>query len=378
MKQSFLFLFVIVAFCNFAKAQSGWSTTEFGADELKGQAAYTAQFYIDNNGNRFTMWSNEVDYFRITSASHIFNYRVSGSLKEVDVTVGFYDVNDHLIEKVQMTFWPNDDNPRIAHNSVFLSKNKKKGMKVIQYLQNEKGYIRIIAPLYHSISGFDLKVPCLKSEPQKKEKDVEDMSALFGKGLDALRQLKIIGVRDTSSMMSYLAYIKQWGKYNSYKYGITVDDTVSSDTVVLMHVETRIYPNLVSSKTLNIPIYLLYDIAVAIDTIPFEGYIHLNDIRIRWEYEPDYAQTHTEQLLNLPSQQIKELLEETRALANSLSASGIGAKEHNTFLLNDAWLRTVQDAENNQQPQAKIYLELQLAVILSTSWLITAFPLLAK
>lgn len=119
MKQSFLFLFVIVAFCNFAKAQSGWSTTEFGADELKGQAAYTAQFYTDNNGNRFTMWSNEVDYFRITSASHIFNYRVSGSLKEVDVTVGFYDVNDHLIEKVQMTFWPNDDNPRIAHNSVF-------------------------------------------------------------------------------------------------------------------------------------------------------------------------------------------------------------------------------------------------------------------
>ena len=125
------------------------------------------------------------------------------------------------------------------------------------------------------------------------------MSALFGKGLDVLRQLKIIGVKDTSSMMSYLTYIKQWGKYNSYKYGITVDDTVSSDTVVLMHVETRIYPNLVSSKTLNIPIYLLYDIAVAIDTIPFDGYIHLNDIRIRWECEPDYAQTHTEQLLNL-------------------------------------------------------------------------------
>lgn len=375
MKKTINILIAILSMMEIANAQSGWSSTEFEADELKGQPAYTALSYTDNQGNRLTMWSNEDNYFRITSCSHIFNYTVSGSLKEVGATVGFYDTSDNLIEKIQMTFWPNDDNPRIAHNSIFLSRNKKKGKKVIQYLRNEEGYIRIIAPLYRSISGFDLKVPCLKSEPQKTERD---LSVIFRKGLDQLQQIKVIGIRDSASMSSYLTYIKQWGKDNSLKYGITVDDTASSDSVVLMHVEKRIYPNLVSAKNLDIPIYLLYDIEVAIDSLPFNGNIHVNDIRIQWEYEHNYAQTHAAQLLNLPSQQLKDLPEEVRALTNSILASGIGAKEKSAFRLNEAWLKIVQEAEDNQLPQAKIYLELFIATTLNTTWIVTDFPHFTK
>lgn len=375
MKKTINILIAILSMMEIANAQSGWSSTEFEADELKGQPAYTALSYTDNQGNRLTMWSNEDNYFRITSCSHIFNYTVSGSLKEVGATVGFYDTSDNLIEKNQMTFWPNDDNPRIAHNSIFLSRNKKKGKKVIQYLRNEEGYIRIIAPLYRSISGFDLKVPCLKSEPQKTERD---LSMIFKDGLDQLQRLKIYGIKDSSSMLSYLAYIKLWGENNSYKYGVSVNDTASNESAVLMHVEKRIYPNLVSAKTLNIPVYLLYDIEVSIDTLPFNGNIHVKKVRVRWEYPNDYSETHSAKLLELPVQQLKELPEEFRAFNNSLKASSTGTDEKNTFFLNDAWLNVVQEAEDNQTPQAKIYLDLYTAVLLSTSWLITDFPKIEK
>jgi hypothetical protein len=35
---------------------------------------------------------------------------------------------------------------------------------IISYLRNEKGYVRIIAPLYNTNETFDIKVPCIKNE----------------------------------------------------------------------------------------------------------------------------------------------------------------------------------------------------------------------
>lgn len=370
-----LFSMLMTAVCSFA--QVGWSSTVHHADELKGTEEYTSYVYTDSKGDYIVIWSNTDEDFRIASNGHIFNYN-SGGTKWFSSTVGLYDENGKLIEKVGIDFDAHDDNPRIADNSTAFRRQKKAANKIITFIRNEKGYIRIIASLYGTTNDYDIEVPCFKSESKKKEKDGDDLSVIFRKGLDQLQQIKVFGVKDSASMAAYISNIKQWGKANSHKYGITVDDTASSDSVVLMHVEKRIYPNLVSAKNLDIPIYLLYDIEVAIDTLPFNGNIHVNDIRIQWEYEHNYAQTHAAQLLNLPSQQLKELPEEVRALTNSLLASGIGAKENSAFLLNEAWLKIVQEAEDNQLPQAKIYLELFIATTLNTTWIVTEFPHLAK
>lgn len=358
-------------------AQVGWRAEVQHADELKGTEEYTSYIYTDKKGDYIVIWSNTDEDFRIVSNSNIFNYNV-GSTKWFSSTIGLYDENGNLLEKVGIDFDARNDDPRIADNSTTFRREKKAAKKIITFIRNEKGYVRIIAPLYRSNNDYDIEVPCFKSEPKKKEKDGDDLSVIFRKGLNQLQQIKVFGVRDTASMSSYLTYVKQWGRDNSLKYGITIDDTASSDSTVLMHIEKRIYPNLVSAKNLNIPIYLLYDIVVAIDTLPFNGNIHVNDIRIRWEYEHNYAQTHAAELLNLPTQQLKELPEEVRALTNSLLASGIGAKEKSAFLINEAWLKAVQEAEDNQLPQARIYLELFIATTLNTTWIVTEFPHLVK
>lgn len=370
-----LIIMLATAVCSFA--QVGWRTEVHHADELKGTEEYTAYIYTDSKGDYIVLWSNTDEDFRIVSNRHIFNYN-SGGTKWFSSTVGLYDENGKLIEKVGIDFDAHNDDPRIAENSTTFRRDKKAAKKIITFIRNEKGYVRIIAPLYRSNNDYDIEIPCFKSEPKKKEKDGDDLSVIFRKGLDQLQQIKVIGIRDSASMSSYLTYIKQWGNDNSLKYGITVDDTASSDSVVLMHVEKRIYPNLVSAKNLDIPIYLLYDIEVAIDSLPFNGNIHVNDIRIQWEYEHNYAQTHAAQLLNLPSQQLKDLPEEVRALTNSILASGIGAKEKSAFRLNEAWLKIVQEAEDNQLPQAKIYLELFIATTLNTTWIVTDFPHFTK
>lgn len=370
-----LITMLVTAVCSFA--QVGWRTEVHHADELKGTEEYTAYIYTDSKGDYIVIWSNTDEDFRIVSNGHIFNYN-SGATKWFSSTVGLYDENGKLLEKVGIDFDAHDDNPRIAENSTAFRRQKKSANKIIKFIRNEKGYVRIIAPLYRSNNDYDIEIPCFNAKPKKKEKDGDDLSVIFRKGLDQLQQIKVIGIRDSASMSSYLTYIKQWGKDNSLKYGITVDDTASSNSVVLMHVEKRIYPNLVSTKKLDIPIYLLYDIEVAIDSLPFNGNIHVNDIRIQWEYEHNYAQTHAAQLLNLPSQQLKDLPEEVRALTNSILASGIGAKEKSAFRLNEAWLKIVQEAEDNQLPQAKIYLELFIATTLNTTWIVTDFPHFTK
>ena len=73
-----------------------WNISEHKADPMKKEKAYTTYRFEDEYGNGFVYWSSSSSDLRIYSGKGIFDY---GSHGFVDVTFGFYDINDNLLEK---------------------------------------------------------------------------------------------------------------------------------------------------------------------------------------------------------------------------------------------------------------------------------------
>ena len=144
-------------------AQVGWNTEEYHADELKGTKGYTAYIYTDSKGDYFVLWSHKDDEFRITSNSYIFDYY--GSSRSFKVIIGLYDENDNLVKKIECNAFTDDENSHMAYV------HRRNAKQTINHIRENKGYVRIIAPLYSTLSDYDLKVPCFNSEPIKKNGD---------------------------------------------------------------------------------------------------------------------------------------------------------------------------------------------------------------
>ena len=151
----FLVLASFVVFCNIS-AQTGWSSSEFKGDELKGTETYNSYKFEDEEGNDFIYWSNSDYDFRIISSSHIFDYNSS---KLISITIGFYDSNDKLIDKGTTTLLVSSKDSHFASVP-----GKKIGKKILNYLNESEGYVRIIGPLYGTLGSFEIKVPCMKKE----------------------------------------------------------------------------------------------------------------------------------------------------------------------------------------------------------------------
>jgi hypothetical protein len=358
-----IILLLLLFVCNAAKAQLGWQTTEFEADELKGQSAYTAYFYTDEDGNKLTMWSSEKDYFRITSGTHIFDYIVSGSVKEVGVTVGFYDKNDNLIEKIQMTFWP-DDNPRIAHNSIFMPRNKKKGEKVIQYLQKEEGYVRFIAPLYHSVSGFDLKVPCIKSATKDQQALTQSVYETINKGITEviLRKVQIIGLSDSVEIDKYYIKVENWIQKHQKQMTISKEIDSLNSNHIFLHVKQDIAPNLILIKQKNGNAKLEYDIVIDVDTINQVGEWSFENILYEFNiYDIDY---------NLSLSVLDEMIAELDVILELCQDERIGT----AFYIDERFLRNVNNAQSDTKKMEK-YLSLYGSLLLVHSAVLLDFPI---
>ena len=152
---------LITAACSIA--QEGWTTETYNADALKGTTGYTAYIFTDSKGDCFVLWSHKSDEFRIVSNSHIFDYY--GSNMSFQVIIGLYDENDNLTKKIECRAFADNENSHMAYV------HRRNAKQTITFIQENKGYVRIIAPLYGSLSDFDLRVPCFKSEPEKKVKD---------------------------------------------------------------------------------------------------------------------------------------------------------------------------------------------------------------
>ena len=133
-----------------------WNISEHQADLMKNQKAYTSYRYEDNKGNGFVYWSNSNYDLRIYSGEGIFDY---SERRFVDVMFGIYDINDNLLEKSSITL-------KVEKNAAFATVpyKKKTAVKVIKYLNENEGYVRILAPLYGNTLGYELIVPCRKNE----------------------------------------------------------------------------------------------------------------------------------------------------------------------------------------------------------------------
>lgn len=145
-----------------AQEQKGWEVSHYEGDELRKVEAYDSYMYTDENGNSFVFWSNSKDNFRIISNSGIFDFETSVYGNKVyrrvkNVTIGYYDDNDKLIDKGK-TGMDVADGQEGQAESPYL----KTGKKVIKYLEQNSGYVRIVAPIYGSNVPFDIKVPCRK------------------------------------------------------------------------------------------------------------------------------------------------------------------------------------------------------------------------
>jgi hypothetical protein len=76
------------------------------------------------------------------------------------ITIGFYDSQDNLVDNSKIKMKIEDDSRYACVLNTLVNKTAK---KVIKYLNEQDGYVRIIAPLYGTNSEFDIKVLCHKN-----------------------------------------------------------------------------------------------------------------------------------------------------------------------------------------------------------------------
>ena len=160
---------IVCAFGFNAQAQK-WEHSVTEADELTGETGYESNMYTDETGNVFVIWSDESENFRVISGTSIFNY--IGDIRSVMATIGYYDLNNKLIEKNDIQLLVSEGQGNQAEpNMVPMIRplpNKKRVRMLIDYVQNKQVYVRILVPLYGTNAKFDIKVPCLKN-PQPTE-----------------------------------------------------------------------------------------------------------------------------------------------------------------------------------------------------------------
>lgn len=154
MKKVVLF-FAFILFSTGIMAQQ-WTQKEFKADELKGTEGYIAYTFDDEKGNSFIYWSNTEKKLRLFNKIGIFN---SNSDDRVLAKVGFYDENGNLVKKKDFGVRTINDTYNMAENIY-----SKEGAMILKYLKEQKGYIRILVPMFQSVSPWEIKVPCLNNE----------------------------------------------------------------------------------------------------------------------------------------------------------------------------------------------------------------------
>lgn len=139
-----------------------WDKVVVKGDELKGTSDGVNCVYSDDY-KHIAFNEESVNYFVLITDKSFFNFGTQKGTNGNYITVGLtglYDNQDKLIEKFDVTFEVMEIATKIYPNK-YTSKggnNLKRSKKIIDYLKNEKGYVRFILPL-HDGSEFDLKVP---------------------------------------------------------------------------------------------------------------------------------------------------------------------------------------------------------------------------
>ena len=156
-------------YTNSVAEKNGWVLTTHEADELIGNDEYNSLVYVGSENKTIVLWDdNDKDFRIICNDGNIFDYKVGSNgwslntnMKLFVATIGYYDSNNKLLKKKECGF-------RIEGNasearSIKYGMGGNEGKRIVAFLKNEKGYIRIIAPLFNTRKNFDFKVPCLNN-----------------------------------------------------------------------------------------------------------------------------------------------------------------------------------------------------------------------
>lgn len=148
---------LILALCAIATLQVSaqrWSETVHPADEMQNTKEYISYMYSDEKDNNFIYWSGS-NGIRIINNEGLFDSDLHRSFK---IQIGYYDKTGKLIKKENKTLYLLKDDYQKAETSLFST-----GKKVIDYIKNKDGYVRILAPQYQKITPWEILVPCKKN-----------------------------------------------------------------------------------------------------------------------------------------------------------------------------------------------------------------------
>ena len=145
-----------------ANAQGKWTYSNFPADELKGQQAYTGYEYQVPGVGSYVSWGWKNPDFRLITERGIFEESVChewyGSFRAVRVLVGIYTATGTLQEKFYVQMYKEKSSPGSKIHLSAMKKQQKLGKKIAKALSDGDGFVRFICARY-SQSEFDLTVP---------------------------------------------------------------------------------------------------------------------------------------------------------------------------------------------------------------------------
>lgn len=145
-----------------ASAQGKWTYTNYAADALTGQQAYTAYQYEVPGVGSYVSWGWTEPDFRLITANGIFNesicYEWYGSFRAYRVLVGIYNAKGELQEKFYIQMYKESSGPGDKIHLSSMKKQQKLGKKVAKALSEGDGFVHFVCARY-SQGDFDLTVP---------------------------------------------------------------------------------------------------------------------------------------------------------------------------------------------------------------------------
>lgn len=163
-------------------AQS-WKETKFDGDELLGTKGYVATSLSVSGIGMVVFYSDNA--VKLVAEKGIFDYHD----KKVTVRIGYYDENGELLKRRCETFYIGKTGSSCQYDHRFseltaerfefdarFEKNKEhkefllkqaeicridKGKEFVDFIRNNKGYVRFVAEKYGTNTAFDIKVPCM-------------------------------------------------------------------------------------------------------------------------------------------------------------------------------------------------------------------------
>ena len=149
-------------------AAQNWTKFEVKGDELKGTKDHIT--YLYNEDTMYFQFDEENDkQFIVKTEKSFFNYAPDWfgyhHRNLVMGKVGLYDTDDKLIEGIDLLFEITDHTNILIPNKYTKmgGNNSKRCKKVLDFIKNQKGFVRIVLPLYDDTTDFDLKIPTLQN-----------------------------------------------------------------------------------------------------------------------------------------------------------------------------------------------------------------------